>query len=231
MNLLTLALVSLLSLSTLCFNTSASVLSQYGTNTLTGAGSVFTYNFIQFDSSLGTLNSVTFSIESSVDSGSFSVLNNTNTSIKVKSTRDDLVVVDNQGSGADYDSGNVTLVTTPSTAGLNGYTLAGNQGTNFTVTSKSLIGVSPWSTNISSSYFGAYTGTGSVTFGANISPNVTITGGTATIDMRGVTNPTVLSVVYDYTAAPPVPEPSTYALTLAGLAVIALVMTRRTKSA
>ena len=49
--------------------------------------------------------------------------------------------------------------------------------------------------------------------------------------MRGVTNPTVLSVVYDYTAAPPVPEPSTYALTLAGLAVIALVMTRRTKSA
>ena len=209
----------------LCVNAPAAVLTQTQTKTLIGTGDVLTYSFNQFDVSFGTLNSITFTIVSSIDSGSFSVLNNTNTAIRVKSPRDVLTVVDNHGSGADYDSGNLPLLTTPSTAGLNGYSLSGNQGTNFTVTPKSLIGASAVITDLSA-YLITYTGTGSVTFDANIAPAVTITGGSATFDMSGVTNSTVLSLVYDYTA-PPVPEPSTYALFGMGALALLFVVRRR----
>jgi len=160
-----------------------------------GAG--VTFSFDKFNPALGTLNSVTLSLSSSVDTGTFSVTNNNSTSISVKSPKDYLTVYDNQGSGADYNGANVILVTTPATGAV-GYTLAGNSSQNFTVTPKSLIGATAVITDLSS-FAADYTGTGNVTFDAIIAPNVTISGGSATIDMSTVINNTTLVLTYTYT--------------------------------
>jgi hypothetical protein len=160
-------------------------------------GNGVTYTFNQFDANLGTLNSVTFTIVSSIDSSIFSVANNNSTSLSVKSPKDYLTVYDNQGSGADYNGANVILVTTPATGAV-GYTLAGNSSQNFTVTPKSLIGATAVITDLSS-FAADYTGTGNVTFDAIIAPNVTISGGSATIDMSTVINNTTLVLTYTYT--------------------------------
>jgi hypothetical protein len=68
-----------------------------------------------------------------------------------------------------------------------------------------------------------------VSFNASIAPSTTITGGAVTLDMSGVDNTTSMSLTYSYTAAP-IPEPSTCALLLAGLAVLAVVIVRRKKA-
>ena len=205
----------------------AAVSYQSLTNTVSGAGT--TFNFSKFNSSLGTLNAITFSILSSVDSGSFFVQNNNVGSVLVRTPRDFLTVVDNQASGADYYGNNRTLVTTPAT-GATGFSLAGNSSQTFTITPVSLIGVGPVDYDLSS-YFAAYTGSGFVSFNAAIAPSVTITGGSVTFDMSGVDNTTAMSLTYDYTAAA-VPEPSQVAASMLLIGGIAgFLIVRRRKAA
>ena len=204
----------------------AAISYQSVTNTVNGVGT--TFHFSQFNSALGTLNSVTFSILSSVDSGSFFVQNNIGTSATVRTPHDFLTVTDNQGSGAGYAGNNKALVTTPTT-GVDGYTLAGNTSETFTVTPVSLIGVGPVNSVLSSAFFAAYTGTGLVSFNAAKDPSVSISGGSISFDMSGVDNSTAMSLTYDYTTAP-VPEPSQVAasiLLIAGIAGFVIVRRRK----
>ena len=179
-----------------------------------------TFSFDKFNGSLGTLTGISFSIVSSVDSGSFYVRNNTGDVLTVKTPKDYLTLVDNQSSGADYDGANITLVSTPPT-GTAGYALAGNSSQTFTITNKSLIGTGTINTDLSS-YLAAYTGTGSVTFDAAIAPTVLIQGGSATFDMSGISNTSVLTLTYVYDA---IPEPSV--AMLGGLGALALLRRRR----
>jgi len=172
-------------LSTVTQTVSASV-SPYGV----------TFSFNKFNPALGTLNSVTFAILSSIDSNYFSVTNNRSTSLSVKNPQDYLIVSDNQGNGADYTGINVPLVTTPAT-GTVGYTLAGNSSQNFTVTPKSLIGLNAVITDLSP-YSNRYTGTGNVTFNVNNGPNATISGSPSSLNMSTVTNTTTLQLTYTY---------------------------------
>jgi len=155
-----------------------------------------TFSFNQFNPALGTLNSVTFAILSSVDSNYFSVMNGNNSSIVVESPRDYLSVYDNQGSNSNYYGNDVPLVTTPVTVPV-GYTLAGNTSQNFSLIPKSLIGSNAVITDLTS-YSNLYTGTGNVTFDVVIAPNVTISGGLPTFDMSTVTNTTTLQLTYTY---------------------------------
>jgi hypothetical protein len=165
------------------------------------------FSFNQFNPALGTLNSVTFAILSSVDSNYFSATNISNTSSVVKSPLDHLTVVDNQGSGAGYNGNDVPLVTTPVTVPV-GYTLAKNSSQNFTITPVSLIGSNAVIADLSS-YSNLYTGTGNVIFNVTINPVVTIKGGSVTLDMSTVTNTTTLQLTYTYT---PVINPKSYIL-------------------
>ena len=206
----------------------AAISYQSVTNPVSGAG--MTFNFNKFNPSLGTLNSITFSILSSIDSGSFFVQNNNVGSVLVRTPRDFLTVVDNQASGADYDGNSRTLATTPST-GVAGYSLAGNTSQTFTITPVSLIGVAPVDYDLSSflSQYESAAGLTTVSFNASIAPSTTITGGSVTLDMSGVDNATTMSLTYSYTASP-IPEPSTYALVFAGLTALAVVIVRRKKA-
>ena len=208
--------------------TKADSVTQFQTNSVTSGGSDFVFN--TFNQQLGTLYAVTFSIVSSIDSGSFFVQNNNVGSILVKTPRDFLTVVDNQASGADYDGNSRTLATTPST-GVAGYSLAGNTSQTFTITPVSLIGVAPVDYDLSSflSQYESAAGLTTVSFNASIAPSTTITGGSVTLDMSGVDNATTMSLTYSYTASP-IPEPSTYALVFAGLTALAVVIVRRKKA-
>ena len=193
------------------------------------------FYFAKFNSSLGTLNGVNFSIVSSVDSGTFYVQNGTSGSELVKTPKDYLTVVDNQTPGddplaANYNGSNITLVTTPAT-GSAGFTLASSATQTFTLTSKSLIGTGPIDRDLTA-FLAAYTGAGLVSFSADISPTVTITGGAATFDMLGVNNTTEMTMTYDYTATSPVPEPSTLVVQLlVGVGVGLFVIRRRRMAA
>lgn len=155
------------------------------------------FAFNQFDSNLGTLNSITLKVVNSIDSGLFYVFNYNNFSINIKKPNDSLTIIDNQGSGADYNGDDIYFVTTPDTANL-GYTLAGNTSQNFTITPKSLIGDTEVIRDLSS-FADQYTGTGNVSFDLLIGFSVTISGGVYTIDTTTLTNQTTLQLIYTYT--------------------------------
>ena len=179
------------------------------TNTFDNSGSS-TFYFSQFNPGLGTLTGITYSIVSSVDSGTFSVINNNVASVLVKTPKDVLTVVDNQTAVANYDGSNITLVTSPAT-GSAGFSLGGNSNQTFTLTSKSLIGTGTIDTDLFANS-AAYTGAGLVSFDATIAPSIVITGGLVTFDMSGVKNTTQMTMTYTYA----IPEPSVASMVLLG---------------
>ena len=201
------------------------------TNTFDNSGSS-TFYFSQFNPGLGTLTGITYSIVSSVDSGTFSVINNNVASVLVKTPKDVLTVVDNQTGDANYDGGRTNFVTTPAT-GTAGFSLGGNSNQTFTVTPKSLIGTGTIDIDLYD-YMGcpncvAYTGDGLVSFDATITPTVTVSGGAYSFDMSGVSNTTEMTMTYTYETEP-VPEPSQVAasmLLLGGFAGFVIVRRRK----
>jgi len=190
------------------------------------------FYFSQFNSSLGTLTGISYSIVSSVDSQAFYVINNNVGSVLVTSPQDYLTVVDNQTGDANYDGGRTNFVTTPAT-GTAGFSLGGNSNQTFTVTPKSLIGTGTIDIDLYD-YMGcpncvAYTGDGLVSFDATITPTVTVSGGAYSFDMSGVSNTTEMTMTYTYETEP-VPEPSQVAasmLLLGGFAGFVIVRRRK----
>jgi len=204
----------------------AGIIYQTSTQKVTSSGT--TFNFNQFDSNLGTLNSVIFSIVSSTDSGTFSVQNTSSLDGKVKLSHDTLIVTDNQGNNADYFGSNAYYTTSPSSSGA-GYTIAAGASQTFTITDKSLISKTAVDTDLSA-YTSLYTGSGSVSFLANIAPSVTITSDSASFSMADIANYTQLDLTYDYTVTAAVPEPSQVAASLllvAGIAGFVIVRRRQ----
>jgi hypothetical protein len=207
-------------------NAAPLITTNYITQTFTNnvGSSGYTYDFAKYNQSLGQLLGVTFSIVSSIDSGSFVVQNNASTSATVRNPVDSLTVIDNQSSGADYYGNNVTLLTSPGTSGA-GNTLAANSSGTYTITNTPVLADNV-STDIGSGFWSLYssaTGSGIVSFYASIAPNATVSGGNFSLNSDGMSANTVLSLTYAYA----VPEPSTYALF--GLGAVALVIAARRK--
>jgi MYXO-CTERM domain-containing protein len=216
--------------ATLVTGATAATVVQDVTHNVTSTGT--SYAFSKFDQRLGTLNSVTFTIVSSDDSGSFNVTNNAATAATVKSPIDRLLVYDNLTSGTDvsYNGSYLGFTTSPSTSGA-GNTLAAGQSRTYTLVGNSLIGGTAQGfdlTPVLDSYQDS-DGSGTVSFTAENAPSATVTGGNFSLDSSLWANSTTLRMTYDYTVAPTpppaVPEPSV--AMLGGLGALALLRRRR----
>lgn len=192
-------------------------MTQTFTQSVTSLTSTFVYE--QFNPSLGTLIGISLSIQESNDSGSFNVINLGTIGQRVRNPIDFITLTDNQGSGGGYTGSNTTLVTTPGTVSP-GHLLPAGGNQTYTLTEKSLIASTPVTKDLSG-FLATYTGTGTVSFGAKITPQVTVAGGTGTQNLDNWTNSTKIALVYTYA----VPEPSS--ALLGGLGVLALLRRRR----
>jgi hypothetical protein len=209
----------------LAANASNSTVSQYVTNQVAKTETYF--NFNKFNTSLGTLNGITLTLVSSADYGSFTVENQTGISGFVQDPTDYLKVYNSQAGNAKiYQSSIASITTTPDTSSDNGNgaTLAGNSTVGFTISSNSIIGGSPISLG-SLSPLSSYEGSGFVSFGAKVVPNVTVTANTFNVDSTDWLNTSVLEVTYDYTSVA-VPEPGKFLFLGLGIAALALVAAR-----
>lgn len=176
-----------------------------------------TFVYEQFNPSLGTLIGISLSIQESNDSGSFNVIASTN--LRVRNPTDFITLTDNQGSGGGYIGSSTALVTTPGTTSIGHQILAGGNQT-YALTEKSLIASTPVTKDLSG-FLATYTGTGTVSFGAKITPQIQVTGGAGTQNLENWSNATKIALVYTYA----VPEPSS--ALLGGLGVLALLRRRR----
>ena len=219
---------------TACLSASSQAAVSYQTITNAVSSSGVNYVFNKFNEQYGTLTGVTFSIVSSIDSGSFNVLNSAATSARVRAPFDSLSVYDNQGSGGDYLGSVINFTTTPSTAGA-GATLASGAKQTYALVSNSLSGGVSQDFDLSAflASYQSVNGSDNVSFSAFNGPNTTVSGGNYTLNSTQWLNSTVLTLTYDYTTAPAaVPEPSQVAASLLLIGGIAgFVIVRRRKNA
>lgn len=219
--------------ATLVTGATAATVVQTVTHSVTSLGT--NYAFSKFDQRLGTLNSVTFTIVSSDDSGSFFVTNSSATTATVRSPFDGLTVYDTRtttfGSDLLYLGSAVNFETSPGTSVIFPDSLDTGASRTYTLTGKSLIGGTAVVRDLSSlktSYQDA-TGAGSVSFKALNGPNVTVSGGNYSLNSTLWANSTTLRMTYDYTEPvvlpPAVPEPSV--AMLGALGALALLRRRR----
>jgi hypothetical protein len=234
--------LSLVAASLLALSTSANAVTstQYATNLSLVPYTDYGYSLFQaFDSNLGTLNSVTFSVDSVTIGGSLSFSQGSSGNSSVTGfTSDVTLYAGNPGSGSyngiafDQTSSPATTlsVTNPSLP----IAVARNGSRTFTFANNQEIINSNFSAVLSQyADFADFIHNGSAyapTFWLNlaISTNGTIQGNPS-YNYSGVISNANLSLTYDYTPASPVPEPSTYGLALGSLALVAGVVARRRK--
>ena len=182
---------------------------------LPGSG---TYDFSQFDSSLGILTGITLNVASSYDAGSFEIQTGSRNSQNITVTgTDTLYLVDNQGSGASYTFAPTILSASP---GFGGVHIDRRPATiTFTLNANQFLNTAPGDSavfpeNIDPSYFALYEssgGSGTVSFSTNTNANgpITIVGNQISIISNSLVNTTELDLTYTFTPAS-VPEPSQY---------------------
>ncbi|MSR71860.1 MAG: hypothetical protein CK519_03970 [Opitutia bacterium] len=193
-------------------------------------------SFRTFDSSLGTLNSVTFTINSASIAGS--LIFSANAASTVSSFTSYISVTEGDanaemgfnGLSEDLISNNQILAISNVSLPLQ---VAANTNQTFTLTSgQSIIAASPLTQTLtSSSQLQDFIGnniTYAPIFIINLSLNTTLstTGETVTQVYTGISSTANVSLAYNYTPVA-VPEPSTYGLVLGGLALAAVAVRRR----
>lgn len=174
--------------------------------------------FNQFNPSLGSLTGVDVIVNSSYAAGSATVTNNSPTSnVTIRFIQSDLEVFEDVALGfSGYAGPTVNLNTSPTAKNPANFVLIPQAQQSFTVNAgQSLSGNTAQEIPISSGSLGAYLGSGTVSFYAISSINLTTIGSAYTVNSSAYNAPTSLSLRYTYTAAPsPVPEPGQVAASI-----------------
>jgi len=205
------------SAATISFNNTASDLAIPG-------GSFTELRLGKFNSNLGTLTGVTITVNSLSYSGSFNVttadtetlLDTVNGRATLRQAESNILGFTTIGERTD------AVLTDPSLGNLSfGST---------TVAITALEVISALTSNISSSFWSAYTGTGDIVFELRSRPNIILDGSGFSLNSENFLVNADMTVTYTYDAAP-IPEPSTYGLILGGLALAGAAIRRRKQTA
>ena len=201
---------------------------QVVTNSVSTADTAF--EFAQFNTGLGTLSAVQIFINSSVDSGGFTVNNKSANGAKVYSPTDVFGVTG--PASYSYNGGVVRYSTDPTLPSTRPATnnLAALENQTYTIGDTDVLAAGRDEQSVASGDFYNYEGAGSVYFTAFINPTVSVSGNSYETDMSGILNTTVMEVIYTYDVSTvPVPEPSQVAASLLLVAGIAgfLIVRRR----
>lgn len=197
-------------------------------------------DFLAFNSNLGTLNSVTFYVDSVTLSGSFifnqgaissSSLTGFTGNVTVYAGAADGPNTHNGQSSGQYNGLSLDINTSSVSLNFSNQTfpvsVSRNNSKTFTLDGSQQLISSPLSFNVTS---------GDYNKGTYYAPTFTILneiyatgsqGGNPSFNWSGVQSSANLRLVYDYTAATPVPEPSTYGIGLGVLALAAVAVRRR----
>lgn len=188
-------------------------------------------SFNAFNSTLGTLNSVTFSIDAINVSGSVVLTQGAGNGLSITNFHADADL--NKGiSGPVYNGISTDQIGVVNAVNLSvanqtlPFNISRNTVTTFTLNNQNVLNSSR-TFDVSS---GNFTGVGyapSFSIYFDVSALATTNGNTS-FDWSGLTSKANLSLIYDYTAA--VPEPSTYGIGLGVLALAAVAVRRRNKA-
>jgi hypothetical protein len=211
----------------------AGTISYSGTSTAPGTNTFVSLSLPKFDTSLGTLDSVTVNVDFARVSGTFSVAATTATAATVNDDPAPAVRVTIQQ--ASSNSLGFTQIG-PTSYGFSvsqalPFTVAGNSSQVFDVIQNDVITNS--SQSIGSGSFASYAspgGSGTILFEVRNNPLINISGGTFELNAATVSLETVMTVTYAYTPVP-VPEPSTWAMAAAGAGLVGLIRWRRRAAA
>ena len=186
------------------------------------------FSFNQFDSSLGTLTGVTFSIVSCVNSGSFNEAATNGVKSNATNIKANYVIEDIQNGAAQLKNNYVYASTTP---GMGGVQIT-NSSQTFTLSEYELFNNKASRVTNLSANLDSYIGSGLVSFDAAVIPNQYSVGGpgspyvSVSFNFDNWVTTYGLSLTYDYTVAA-VPEPSTYALLGMGALGMGMAMRRK----
>ena len=206
-----LALTGLLGLSFVSAN-AASI--SYST-TFDAVNNFTNFTLSQFQTSLGTLTGVKITVDFSTLQGSFDVENRTG-ALATVSQADNALTIQAVTAGLGYATKHATIydmVTTPDWSSID---IGAGDLVTFSIDGGQNLLLND-QTSISSAYFGAYKGNGTITLKAKDVNSVTTTGVSYGVDSSKTKANTKVTVTYDYTA---IPEPTTWALCMGGLGVL-----------
>ena len=173
------------------------------------------FNLSQFDTTLGTLTGVQLIVDFSTLQGSFQVGNPTG-SVAIVSQADNVLTIQAVTSGLGYAAKHGYIYSMTTTPDWNTASIAAADLVTFTIGGGQNL-LTNDQTSISSSYFDAYKGSGSITLKAKDVNSVTTSGVSYTVDSSNTSANTKVTVKYTFTA---IPEPTTLALCVGGLGML-----------
>lgn len=182
-------------------------------------------NLQKFNTALGTLNSVTITLNYANLGGSFTT--STAGTVTVEDAAGSVYVKQSSANNVGFTQKTALLfdVTGSVTPVLPDAISAGSQ--TYAIATTTALGL--YTLNVDAQYFSVFEslgGSGFVVFQTRNSPSISVTGSTYTMDSSLFTVTTDMTVTYNYTAAP-VPEASTYGIALGGLALAGAIVRRR----